>query len=192
MRKCLRTAGAAMMAAAFALAAPQAAEAALVTAEFTISGNWAHAGPARPFGLPDSPVLTGEVVFDNSKTGRDAFVSFSLVTGSRTWSEADIAAAPGAADVTFAPGGQMADFYAMLGGGGDGFFIYGSAQPAPSAGGIHITEDFGQSAGSLYCTNCLVVTANAVQVPEPAAMALLGAGLLGLGAVRRRARARAA
>lgn len=181
-----------MMAAAFGLAAPHAAEAALVKTEFTISGNWRDAGPAQPFGLPASPTLTGEVVFDNSRTGLDAFVSFSLVTGSRTWTRADISAAAGAADVTFTPAGQMADFYAMLGGGGTGFFIYGDSQPGPASGGINISQDFGQGAGSLHCSNCLLVTANTVQVPEPATMALFGAGLLGLGAARRRARRRAA
>ncbi len=70
------------------LAAPMAAEAALIQVDFTVNGNWFDSG-GTPFDMPLSPTLTGTLVTDNTKSGASALIDFSLMTGTQLWTEAD-------------------------------------------------------------------------------------------------------
>ena len=184
MRSLLRAAAAAMLAVAAIVAAPRA-EAAVVKVVFTAQGDWDTGGVATPFGLAASPALEGEILFDNTKTGLDALLGFSLTAGTRSWSGADINSNFFLAE--FAPTGEVEAFAAF----------FGTGEPFGQFTGVFVTGfdtglgaiGFSEDSYSLFCGACVLVTENAVQVPAPATLALFGAGLIGLGAARRRFRA---
>ncbi|MBB5688451.1 hypothetical protein GXW77_19900 [Roseomonas alkaliterrae] len=189
MVKWMRAAGAALLALGLALAAPRAADAALVEVTFNASGLWelepgTVPPPTPPFGTDPNPVLTGTALLDNARSGEDALLAFSMVTGGKTWS---LASGLLFFSVEFAGDGSVRDLFIGLG-GADGFLILGgeagsrigaTLSLAQMAGGV------GQGMVTLSCNDCLLIESRVLPVPTPAALALFGMGLIGLGAARR-------
>lgn len=75
-----------------ALAAPTMAAAAIVTEPFLIIPNqWFSTHPGQgPYGMGSNPYIKGAVVVDDTKTGAEALIDLDLVTGTRTWTMADV------------------------------------------------------------------------------------------------------
>jgi len=174
----MRVLGAGMLALGLAAAAPRAADAALVEMSFPIAGPWNVAGGPPPYGLPANPTLQVNAVLDNTRSGAAAFVSFSLVTGTRTWTLADGILF---ALVDFAIDGTVSDLLLAL---DDGRLVLGGNSAGATGSTFAISED----KVSFACNTCFVVSSRVLPVPTPAALALFGMGLIGLGAARRLSR----
>jgi hypothetical protein len=189
MVKWMRAAGAALLALGLAIAAPRAADAALVEVTFNASGLWelepgTVPPPAPPFGTDPSPVLTGTALLDNARSGEDALLAFSMVTGGKTWS---LASGLLFFSVEFAGDGSVRDLFIGLG-GADGFLILGGEAGSRIGATLSLAEmagGVGQGMVTLSCNDCLLIESRVLPVPTPAALALFGMGLIGLGAARR-------
>lgn len=178
----MRVLGAGLLAVGLAAAAPRAAEAALVQMTFSIAGPWTVSpeGSPAPYGLPENPTFQVNALVDNALSGPAAFVSFSLVTPVRTWTLADGIVA---AFVDFAADGTVSDVFLALDGGR---LALGGSRTAIADSTLSLS----QGNVVLSCNECFLVSSRILPapVPTPAALALFGMGLLGLGAARRLAR----
>ena len=183
MDRWMRAVGAVMLAMGLVVAAPRAADAALVQMTFTAAGVWELAPntgppPSAPYGMSTNPTLIGTALLDNSLAGEAAFIAFSVTTGSRTWTLADDIVF---AEVKFSADGLVSDFFIVF----DGLVLGGE-----SGASFGSTFSVGEGVVTLSCNSCLTLESSRVvtPVPAPAALALFGMGLIGLGAARRFAR----
>lgn len=161
---------AALAAGLIAMSSPAAA--AVKQIDFTINnGAWNHINGANgPYGLSLDPTIKGSLRFDDTKGGADAFVGLNYVTGSRTWTLADIEPL---SSIYYA-GGAFSAFVLYLGPGN----VLGS----------HNTAGIAEGANTLYCNNCVSITSISA-VPEPQSWALMIAGFGLLGGVLRQRKA---
>lgn len=188
----MRVLGAGMLALGLAAAAPRAADAALVEVTFTASGVWklepgTVPPPAPPFGTDPDPTLIGTALLDNTLSGNDALRAFSMVTGGRTWS---LGSGLLFFSVEFAGDGSVRDLFIGLG-GADAFLILGGQAGSRQGATLSLGEMAGgpgQGMVTLSCNDCLLIDSRVLPVPTPAALALFGMGLIGLGAARRLSR----
>ncbi|HLZ75607.1 PEPxxWA-CTERM sorting domain-containing protein [Phenylobacterium sp.] len=152
------------------------ASASIITVDFNVAGGWFQTGNTdTPFGLSNNPNLNGSVQLDTTKTGVDTFVSIDWVTGTRTWTLADLDPSSAGADFT---GGGLLDFSMDFTAPGNYVDSNNTAQIYDGTGGI-------------ACNNCVTVTNNpggGPGVPEPAGWALMIAGFGLAGAALRRRR----
>ena len=160
------------------LLSPIGANATLISYDISVSGGWFDSG-GTPFGMPLSPNLTGTIEVDNSLVGIAALSSFSLFTGSMEWTLSHFVGAR-ASDIIFDGLGNLTrfDLEAFEDGAGGFMYIY-------SNNTMQVSES---SAGVVFnaCNSCVSFAKSAVSVAEPGTLALLGLGILGMGAVRRR------
>jgi hypothetical protein len=169
------------------------ASAAVDVVDFTVDpGKWVHDSypPGWPFGLPPNPTLTGQVTIDTSLTGSAAFVALDYVTGTKTWTQADL-------DFTGFPEGYDSTYYTDSSGNLVGFTLYllgpMSAPNVVAAGAQNNTVDVNDGVNIIDCLQCVTTNVPTIPspgitgVPEPSVWALLitGFGLLGLARRRR-------
>ncbi len=160
-----------LAAAAFLLSG--SANASVMMYHFTVAGSWFDCC-GTPFGMALSPSLTGHITVDNTLSGFSAISDFSLATGSKTWTLADI---PGANSnsVSFNGFGELVDFsLANFASGAATMYIYTNNTMAVSDG----------LGGYNACNNCVNI-GHASPIPEPEIYAMLFAGLGLLGFIAR-------
>lgn len=192
-------------AAAAALASAGAAQAAIITYSWDVTGAaptpYTIAG-TTPFGLSANPEITGSVQIDTTLglqppasngsyyADASAFVSITYTTGSRTWTLADLVSD---SLVGYTAGGQLAQVFIDLAPGGD------TSSPEFSLISAFDSFGLGDAGGLILCQGCVSggdsITGGGPggdlpgSVPEPATWALLIAGFAGLGAQLRKRRA---
>ncbi len=143
--------------------------------DFAISGAWTGGG--NPYGVPTQPSLLGSVTFDDQLSGISAVTSLTYVTGTKTWSIADLT--PGT-QVTYS--GLNVDSFTLL--FGPNAFIYSN-----NLAGLSVFVP-GPPPGfnSISCRNCVSFKQRIISaVPESQTWALMiiGFGLVG-GTLRRK------
>ena len=156
-----------------ALFAGGVANASIMEYDITVSSNW-YDGAGNPFGMSLSPTLSGTIVVDNSQADLAAIDSFSITTGTQTWTMADFVDTVGT--VNFDASGDLTDFSLVefeANGGSMSIFSNNTMSIADAAGNFN------------FCNNCVSIGPG-VPVPTPAPTALVGIGLLGLAASRYR------
>lgn len=140
---------------------------------FTIAGGggWTYLSPGiSPFGLPYQPTISGSALIDPSKTGLASIIALDYVTGTRTWTLADLSSSSG----PYFSGNSFVSLTLYFKTGGN---MLGTDNTAVIADPGH----------TIYCNNC--VTTSFGPVPEPATWMMLLLGVGGLGAMARRHRA---
>jgi hypothetical protein len=185
------------------VAASTAARADLITVDFTVNpllippsgddpgSSWfsPDTPPGTPYGVGPNTTLAGSVVLDNSKIDGTTFQSLNYVTGSRTWTLADIDIADSGA--TFNGDGSFNDFSLIFNDPINDIFSNNTVSLFNS---LVLGQAPGPGFGFIACNGC--VTAEQVDraaggggsVPEPAAWALMIVGFGGVGAALRRRR----
>jgi hypothetical protein len=159
--------------AAAAVGLSGSASAAIVVQSFNIApGGWFGGG--NPYGIGADPTFNGTLTFDTTDTSGTTFQGISFVTGSKTWTLADINIANSSASFT----GDIVNSFSLV------FGSLGVNNSLYSNNTIALTDDTGFRA----CNGCVSLTSGVAAVPEPAAWALMiaGFGLVG-SAMRRRA-----
>ena len=150
-------------------------QAALVVEAFQIApGGWFGGG--NPYGVGTNPSLSGTVTLDNADTSGNTFKAINYVTGSRTWTLADLNI--GASGAVFNALGGVQQFS----------MIFGSYSSYVFSNNTAAIND--PSGGSIACNSCVSIAPSVSSaVPEPAAWALMlvGFGVMG-SAMRRRQR----
>jgi|CXWL01.1.fsa_nt_gi hypothetical protein len=151
-------------------------QAALVVEAFQIApGGWFGGG--NPYGVGTNPALSGTVTLDNTDASGNTFKAINYITGSRTWTLADINI--GASGAVFNAMGGVQQFSLIFGNYSSYVFSNNTAAINDAGGG-----------GSIACNGCVSISpAVSSAVPEPAAWALMlvGFGVMG-SAMRRRQR----
>jgi hypothetical protein len=151
--------------------------ASVLSYDITVTGGWFDCC-GNPFNTAFSPTLSGQITVDNSLTNLSAITSFSLATGTKTWTLADFVGA-GSQSVTFDGLGNLVDFsldrFVDLNGE---MYIYLS-----NTFGVSETES---ENGFIFnaCNGCVSITPTS-SVPEPSSFILAFLGLLGLVVSRR-------
>ena len=161
-------------AAALALvAACSQAQASTQLVDFTVSAggpswtHWNNYWGGEPFGVVASPRIAGSALLDNTKTDGTAFLSLDWVTGTKTWTLADIDV--GATTVDWDASGNFIQWGLIFTSPSN--YVYTNNTVQINEGGINAT----------YCNGCVRLgTSYNVGVPEPGAWALM---LIGVGAV---------
>lgn len=151
-------------------------QAAPVVEAFQIApGGWFGGG--NPYGVGANPSLSGTVTLDNADGSGNSFKAINYVTGSKTWTLADLNV--GASSAVFDAMGGVVQFSMIFGNYNSYVFSNNTAAINDAGGG-----------GSIACNGCVSISpAVSSAVPEPAAWALMlvGFGVMG-SAMRRRQR----
>ena len=125
-----------------------------------------------PYGLSGNPILTGSFTVDNAQAGSAVFTNLSYVTGTRSWSAADI------------DGTSSAQFDGM---GALTFFDIRFTAPANYVISNN-TMQVNDGSNFMFCNFCVSFAPSAQGVPEPASWALMIFGFGASGAMLRRPR----
>lgn len=158
-----------------------AAHAAVFDYSFSVSSDGWFDTTGEPFGMPYSPSLTGTVQVDNSFSGFAAVTGFSFMTGSKTWSLAEVGLGALDRSATFDGLGDLTEFHVVFSDSFGQGHVY-------SNNTVGIT-DYSADAFNA-CSGCVTlgpgVPVAPVPEPETYALMLAGLGLLGLVARRRK------
>lgn len=167
MKKILAVTGAMALA---SIATPS--QAALVVEAFQIAaGGWFGGG--NPFGVGTNPSLSGTVTLDNADGSGNSFKAINYVTGSKTWTLADLNV--GASSAVFNAMGGVVQFSMIFGNYNSYVFSNNTAAINDPVGGL------------IACNGCVSISpAQASPVPEPAAWALMLVGFGAVGSAMRR------
>lgn len=166
----------ALCAGALSMAATQA-YANTLSVDFTVSGPWLLVSPSvPPFGLSLGSTINGNVHIDSTKTDYTAFLSIDLVTGSKTWTLADIAPA---SNVGYS-GGNIAYFSLYF--SSPTYFGFGNYILSNNTAEFY--DGTYQGTNTFYCNDCVSFSVSSV-TPLPPALPLLASGLGAIGLASR-------
>lgn len=170
-----------LLASCLAAATLASVQAAPVRYDFEVSGNWFD-NAGTPFGMALSPTLNGHLTVDASLAGIAGLLDFELITGSKTWTEAEFAG-DFMAVLNYDGSGQLVDFHL-------GNFFDGADRMLISTNNTFALVD-SDSDQSNACNGCVQITGSSPvnPTPEPAGLALLGLAGMAAWAARRRVRA---